>query len=343
MMASDMAIFHRVAANLFSVIEHAAGQDGKILSLRRADTVVLVMSPDNSAQLWIDTAAILMETGLKKGVQAGMAIFESDIADVTGMWFPCIEVGPKDRLICLFREGWRFGLFFDFNPDGNFSINEAKRDLGTMHRQLKYAELYAALATEETLARIVQAGWFPFIEIMNSEFKSLRNSCAEGLPLHLDEAAIVNPFSDERLEQMHARWLAKGHFKAKEPILRSAIDSYKAKNWVATLKIVLTEIEGILAEAYFNATGQRTGKLTTLLDYAVSVAVQHAGGKDTLFFPTEFARYLKEYVFANFDPASDAQSTSRHAVGHGRVRAEDYTQVRALQALLTLDQLAFYT
>jgi hypothetical protein len=34
---------------------------------------------------------------------------------------------------------------------------------------------------------------------------------------------------------------------------------------------------------------------------------------------------------------------ARHAVGHGAALAESYTLVRALQALLTLDQLAFYT
>lgn len=63
-----------------------------------------------------------------------------------------------------------------------------------------------------------------------------------------------------------------------------------------------------------------------------------AGGKDTLFFPTEFAHYLNNYTYAD----SNQQSASRHAVGHGRAKAEDYTQSRALQALLTLDQFAFY-
>jgi len=67
-----------------------------------------------------------------------------------------------------------------------------------------------------------------------------------------------------------------------------------------------------------------------------------AGGKDTLFFPTEFAHYLKHYTYADFDADSNQQSAGRHAVGHGRAKAEHYTQSRALQALLTLDQFAFY-
>jgi hypothetical protein len=37
------------------------------------------------------------------------------------------------------------------------------------------------------------------------------------------------------------------------------------------------------------------------------------------------------------------QAGSRHAVGHGAAAADSYTDARALQALLTIDQLAFYT
>jgi len=44
----------------------------------------------------------------------------------------------------------------------------------------------------------------------------------------------------------------------------------------------------------------------------------------------------------NFDPTAGPGATvSRHAVGHGAAEAAAYTQTRALQALLTLDQIAF--
>jgi hypothetical protein len=61
-------------------------------------------------------------------------------------------------------------------------------------------------------------------------------------------------------------------------------------------------------------------------------------------FPTAFAHYLRAHTFANFDPeGSPGSAGSRHAVGHGAAASDTYTMVRALQALLTLDQLAFYT
>jgi hypothetical protein len=61
-------------------------------------------------------------------------------------------------------------------------------------------------------------------------------------------------------------------------------------------------------------------------------------------FPAAFGRYLETHTFANFDPASKKGSAgSRHAVGHGAAAQDSYTMTRALQAILTLDQLAFYT
>lgn len=76
--------------------------------------------------------------------------------------------------------------------------------------------------------------------------------------------------------------------------------------------------------------------------FAVRAAEQKAGGPDTLLLPAAFARYLDGYTFASFDPSAGPGATvSRHAIGHGATDAAAYTQTRALQALLTLDQIAF--
>lgn len=74
----------------------------------------------------------------------------------------------------------------------------------------------------------------------------------------------------------------------------------------------------------------------------ISLAERRAGGRDTLFFPVEFGTYLRDYTYAGFRPGAGGGAGSRHAVGHGAVPTDQYTIVRALQALLTLDQLAFY-
>lgn len=342
--SSDQKLFHDIVGNLVAAIEHCARQAGSYVKLDMANTVLLVIRPDNSAELWVDAAAVTHESTLKRPgpLLAGTVLFENDIADVQGMWFPLVEVGSGDRILCIFREGWRFGLLFDGNSKGELPIADAKRDLGNLYRRMKYADLYAAMAHQPTFGQLVEAGWFPFLELMSGEFGKLASTCQSGFELDDDEKRLVEKFDEVRLERMFERWMQRAHLKSRELILRSAVNAFKARDPVSVIKNVLTEIEGVLADAYFRAHGEHTRKLKKLLDFAVELAAERAG-KDTLYFPTEFAVYLRNYAFADFERGSGGGAASRHAVGHGALTADKYTMPRALQALLTLDQFAFYT
>lgn len=112
---------------------------------------------------------------------------------------------------------------------------------------------------------------------------------------------------------------------------------------IAAIKIAITEIEGVLRSAYANASVPKP-KIRHLLDFAIESAVSKSGAGDTLLLPEASALYLDGYTFVQFDPASGTtHAGSRHAVGHGAADATSFTKARALQVLLTLDQLAFYT
>jgi hypothetical protein len=342
-LTSDDRFFHRVVEGLSNAIEHITRQSGPVVNLKNAGYVLLVVHPDNTGELWVDAAAVALLVMPKRDMVAGAVLFQNDIADVTGMSFPRVDIGEKDRIVCIFREGWRFGLFFDFNPDGKLCIPDMHRDLGTLYRRLAHRDLYDAIADRAVFSRLLTAGWFPFVEILGPEFQSLANRCEAGFELDDEEAKVLAKFDSERLERMFKRWMAKPHFSGKEPLLRSAIKSFTNGDAVPVLKIILTEIEGILNEAYRKVHGQ-SARLEALLAFAVASAEAKAGRPDTLLFPTAFAEYLQQYTFANFDPSTSSGSAgSRHAVGHGHAAAETYTMVRALQAFLTLDQLAFYT
>jgi hypothetical protein len=216
-----------------------------------------------------------------------------------------------------------------------------RRVLGNLYRTLRYRHLYEITSDSDLLKTLADAGWFPFIEIM-AEFKSLASAAKEGFDLAPAEVELLARFDKERLEAMFERWMTRPHFAAKETLLRSAINTYLANEPAAVIKIVLTEIEGILAAAY-RATHGKSAKTKTLIQFALEAAAQRAGATDTLFFPAVFGQYLVHYTFADFDPSGPLGSAgSRHAVGHGAADATTYTQTRALQALLTLDQLSFY-
>lgn len=117
-----------------------------------------------------------------------------------------------------------------------------------------------------------------------------------------------------------------------------------AKKPASVIKIILTEIEGVLNDAHKAVHGGQGAKIKDLLAFTQASAEHRAGGPDSLFFPAAFGHYLAAHTFANFDPvANTGTAGSRHAVGHGAATQDSYTMTRALQAILTLDQLAFYT
>ncbi len=342
-LTSDDRLFHRVVENLTSSIMHYVEQAGRAVRLDRADTVLLVIRPDDSAELRVDTAAKMLKVLVKREVAFGSAVFEEDIADLIGMTFPLVQIGPTDRIVCIFRQSWRLALFFDFNLAGNLPLDEVTRTLGTLYRSLKYRHLYDTVADEAVFGRLLEAGWFPFVEIIGRDFRELANCCEAGLELHDAETSLIAKFGPERLERILARWVAKPHFAPKERLLRSAVNAFKSHDPVATIKIVLTEIEGVLSQAYRIAHG-RGSRIKKLLEFAVASAEQKTGAGDTLLLSAAFARYLTTYTFAAFDPTGPTGTAgSRHAVGHGAASADSYTEVRALQTLLTLDQIAFYT
>jgi hypothetical protein len=340
---SDDPFFHRIAPGLSSVIEHAAGQSGKGIVLSKHNSALVVIHHDQSAQLWLDSASTTLQCVVKRAMEAGMVVFQSDVADITGLSFPLVQIAPTDQVIYLFREGWRFGLFFDFNADGKLSLDNMTRDLGTLYRSLKYRSLYDTIDNPLVFGRLLDAGWFPFVEILGTEFQKLAELCESGFEIEELEKEILKSFTETRLDAMFARWQTKQHFSGKERILRSALNAFKSGDEVAVLKIVLTEIEGILGDAYRQENTQGA-KLEKLIDFAAASAERKAGAPNTLFFPTAFRDYLLKNTFGKFDPvARTGKASSRHAVGHGAADADSYTMTRALQSLLTLDQLAFYT
>jgi hypothetical protein len=192
----------------------------------------------------MDTAAVSLSIRAKRDIQAGMIVFERDIVDVVEMAFPAVRIDKEDKVVCLFREGWRFGLYFDFNPNKDLSVDEFQRELGSLYRNLRYRHIYDAMERPETVEKLTAAGWFPFAEIITSEFRELVVACEAGFDLKDVEEKIVAAFDAERLERMLTRWRGKPHFSSREAILRSAINNFVNKDPVAVIKTVLTEIEG---------------------------------------------------------------------------------------------------
>jgi hypothetical protein len=342
-LTSDDKYFHRIAENLMSVLDHCASQNGKPQDFRRANSVLIITNRMHQARLWVDSAPIIANILLKRSVQAGEPVFEKDIGDVVGLDFSDISIGKNDKLIFLFREGWRFALFCDFNDNRKFDRPRMVRTLGNLLRNMRYREIYSAVEDRGLLDALISAGWFPFVEIIGAEVKPLLSNIEAGFDLEHFESTLIDSFDEARMERMMQRWMTKPHYASKEKILRSAINNYLNGDPIASIKTSVTEIEGVLFEAYQSKCG-KSAKWNKLVDFAVESASSKTPGENTLMFPEAFGEYLRRHTFLSFDPSTGAGTAGmRNAVGHGKAAAQSYTSARALQSLLTLDQLSFYT
>jgi hypothetical protein len=341
---SDEPLFHLLVGNFVNVIRHMAQKEGVSANLLRATRVLIVLKPDATAELWLDTAAVSIRCIAKRAIKAGTVVFEQDWADITGMSFPCITFGPADKVLYLFRVDWRFGFAFDMNHEGDLDVEGFTKTLGSLFREMRYKHLYDAMNEPIVFDNLLAAGWFPFVEIITAEFRELLEHCAAGFNISEIEAGIIAKFDDFRMQHILERWLNKPHFATRMELLNAAIEAFRNREPIAVIKILLTEIEGVLNDAHRSVYDGQGAKLKALLDFAEASAERKAGGSNSLLFPKAFGRYLREHTFASFDPISESgTAASRHAVGHGAASQDSYTMLRALQAILTLDQLAFYT
>ncbi|MFJ5487098.1 hypothetical protein ACIKTA_05430 [Hansschlegelia beijingensis] len=247
---SDERIFHRIVDSLNKVIDGRAAAVGAHVGLDRAHSVILVIRPDDSGELWRDAAATSITGLVRRRLTAGSVVFDRDIADIGSMDFPLVAIGPEDRVVCLIREGWRFGLYFDFNPGGAFDRPLMTRELGRLLRTLRFSALYDVVSDDALFGRIVDLGWFPFVEIINRDFSTLTETLLNDFDLAEAEAEILDGFDRVRLERMFDRWMSRPHFAGKEKILRAALEHFLANEPIGAIKIALTEIEGVLQDAY---------------------------------------------------------------------------------------------
>lgn len=343
-LTSDDAIFHPIMKNMADVIRASSRKAGMEVDLNHANLVVLAARPDGSAQLWVDNTQMELLIMSKRDIEKGSLVYEKDIADIVELDFPEVKIDSEDKIVIVMRVDWRFGVFFDFNLEKQFDKKRLRRALGTLYRSLKYRSIYDAIGDKKVFDLLISKGWFPFVEILGDEFDHLAQSAQHNLTLDTAEQRIIASFDQGRLDRMLNRWNSKTHFASRTDVLQEAVDAFRSQKTISTIKIAVTEIDGILREAHSNVYGVSTSNQGKLLKFAVSEAERKAGGTDTLLFPAAFKNYLQTYTFKNFDPDGPGISAgSRHAVAHGAADPKTYTMTRALQALLTLDQLAFYT
>jgi len=313
------------------------------------DTVyqfLVIIHQDLSADIYVNDFQVVSEIVVKKDITKGDIVRESDIADIKSLKFPEIEIIDTDKIIYCFKVGWKFGLFFDLDRRQPLALNDLYQQIGALYRYLRFQYVYDLIEAKPHFEEILKDGWFPFIALLGNEYRILIEIYQDKYDFSNRLSNFVNSFDKTRLEKIINKWWNKQIFQEKQQILEAGVKAYLIgtdQGIINCIKNLYSEIDGVIREQYFKNTGKgQYVKTNDLLQYVLNKGLQKSGADISLFFPTQFFEYLRDIVFSNFDLGKRKFDLSRHSVCHGIASATAYTKMKALQAILILDQIYFY-
>ncbi len=352
-LTSDDANFYRFIEQLSSTYLnglrfHLDGKE-RLLNVNDIHSFLILIHPDLSAHIYINDFPMEIEMLSKRSIESGTVVTESDIADIRQVRFPGVAIQEHDSVICCLKVGWKFGLYFNLlGPANGFDIASMQVNLGRLYRTLSFQYVYQSLESETQFEEMLKDGWFPFIEILGNDYKTLAGTYENEKFTYDDTVgALLDSFDESRVRRMTEKWWENCIFQEKQHLLQAGIDAFQQgteSGFINCIKTLYTEIEGVMRYAYFKDTGKGDGvKLKELILHLTDVGQQRvASDSQSLLFPGMFLNYLNGSVFTQFNLETGMVDVSRHSVAHGAAAEEDYTSVKALQALLALDQIYFY-
>ena len=259
------------------------------------------------------------------------------------MKIPGLALQPNDGAIICFKVGWKFALFFDIGPDRSVDLDAMERSLGALYRYLSFEEVYAALGDPALVERLTRSGWFPFVEILGGEFEKLLKAHQLDFNVAGEEELLLKAFDAARIDTIAGRWWHHPRLTGHRAILEPALKAFKNGEPVASLKIILTEIEGIIQAAHIAEIGEGAS-INKLLKYAIEKGVKKnkrathrcsSQSRSLNTCRTTRMRALTRRILRRMSCRGTASVTAvpmrRHTLSSGRFRP-----------FLTLDQIAFY-
>ena len=312
---------------------------------------LILVHRDLSADIYINDFLVATQVRFKrssKSFEVGTLIRHSDIADICGLSFPDIEIQDSDSVVCCLKVGWKFLLYFDSRGRHGEKVDVGLilTQLGRLYRYLSFQDVYLTLESETHFKEMVSDGWFPFVEILGNDYKSLAATYENGKPTSNREVkALLDKFDESRIKGMTSKWWENRIFEEKRELLQAGIDAFlrgTKPDYINCIKNLYTEIEGIMRSVYFEDSGKGTRSFEKLINHLIAVGEKTADDDHSLLLPQYFLKYLTEGIFKEFDPETGAVDLSRHTATHGVADGKNYTAEKALQALLTLDQIYFY-
>ena len=360
-LTSDDSIFYKYIEEISKTYLYATYHK---IGVNSICSFLILIHRDLSSDIYINDLPIEIKCQFKWIIKENELISDNDIADIIELRFPGIDIQESDKVICCLKVGWKFGLYFNFvrNPHlvqkeiGSSEFEEVELEisnivkmqtqLGKLYRYLAFQYVYQSLESEPLLEKMVTDGWFPFVEILGNEYKTLFETYQNDKFTYDNTVKkLLDSFNEPRLKKITDKWWENPLFEEKRELLQAGIDAFLRRtksDYINCIKTLYSEIEGIMRSLYYQDSGERTRNIQKLIDRLIEVGERRIEDDQSLLLPQYFLNYLMESIFKEFDPTTGEVDLSRHSALHGVALGEDYTPERALQALLTLDQIYFF-
>lgn len=332
--------FHHCMRAFAQDVDTKLREQNAPVHLAQASNFAIIVEPDFTAKLHFDNLEITLEMVAKRAVEAGEAVFTNDIGDIRRGSVRKPSIKPDQHFIICLRQGWKFLLIFDLTPEVPADLNDLERVIGMGMRRLMFEQLYETIADERLFSAMIAKGWFPFNELVGAEFDELQRAIAHEFNISNVEESVVRNFGESRLAHLTDRWWKDPHFAVRKALLDEGVKLFAEARYIASIKTLMTEIEGILRDRHVPRSQGRQG-MEKVLSIAFEEVLNNAG-PGTMYFPEQFVAYLKGSIFAPFDPEQPATDATRNTVVHGKAPIDAFTAARALQIILALDQIHRY-
>lgn len=312
------------------------------ISFSTIDHLLAVINKDKTTKVYINEIPMISIVSLKKaGSEAGEVIYHDDIAEILRVKLGELEISEGAGIVFVFSEGWRKGLFFDFNPLVKEDFTSRGYDLEVVlaqyHSYLLFQDLFKI--SEKAWKNIINQKWFPFISLKKATIEKIVFYASEGL--NIDTITeIISKDLISLLPLAIKRWESNAFFNEHFPFFKLAVERYLEKDYVSSASILFPRIEGLLRTKHLVVNSSEKTIQKNLVNSLVNSLAEDRKAYNFLL-PLKFQQYLNEVFFADFD-TSLAVEISRNSVSHGVAPFDEFNLKSATIALLIVDQLYFY-
>ncbi|AHM60560.1 hypothetical protein D770_11515 [Flammeovirgaceae bacterium 311] len=307
------------------------------------ERVLVIIKPNNQAHVYYNYLAKVTVNQKSHGLSANSWVTSTQLmGDIVSVSLEAGEFGfpfeKGDQIIWFFRHKLTFGIFFDFRRE--LDKIDIQRDLTVAYKKLAFYEIYNFLSQTSSVEKLFLMGWFPFSQLIYGSYSkavSMTTSESSNLEERVGQL-FVNEFSKERITSIYNKWLTDEVFNDRKPILFSGINSYNNQDYIASISTLIPQMEGILQQKHI-INNRKALKPHEVTNYLIDVAKSVYSSSDSTMFPDLFKLYLDSSLFKNYNAMGKNINLSRHTTAHGAAPAKLFTQEKALQVILTLDQI----